>query len=283
MTWKHKIPPELAQKVVNLLYEAIGCNVNIMGDGGEIIATMQNHRLGNIHEGGRRVVAGEADYVSINEEMAKMMNGVLPGYMGPIELEGERIGCIGITGDPEFVKPMQKLAVMIILEELAKDKANKTKQTMITSIAGKIQDASASIQEASAGAQEIASTSRALENVARKIDGNVNEINRVINLVGNIVQQTNLLGLNAAIEAARAGEHGRGFSIVADEVRKLSADSAKSLKDVRIVLDEIKCSMDAITKGVAQTVVTTGEQASALQVIGANIVEINDEVQVMVD
>ncbi|MPM19212.1 hypothetical protein SDC9_65630 [bioreactor metagenome] len=283
MTWKHKIPQELAQKVVNLLYEAIGCNVNIMGNGGEIIATMQKNRLGNIHEGGRRVVAGESDYVSINEEMAKMMNGVLPGYMGPIELEGQRIGCIGITGDPEFVKPMQKLAVMIILEELAKDKANKTKQTMITNIAGKIQDASASIQEASAGAQEIASTSRALENAARKIDGNVNEINRVIDLVGNIVQQTNLLGLNAAIEAARAGEHGRGFSIVADEVRKLSADSAKSLKDVRIVLDEIKCSMDAITRGAGQTVVTTGEQASALQVIGANIVEINDEVQVMVN
>jgi len=101
-------------------------------------------------------------------------------------------------------------------------------------------------------------------------------------LVGNIVKQTNLLGLNAAIEAARAGEYGRGFSVVAEEVRKLSTNSANSLSDITKVLNEIKSSIISISQGVSQNSVTTEEQANALQIIGASIIEIQDEVAELV-
>ncbi|MEN6567526.1 MAG: sugar diacid recognition domain-containing protein [Veillonellales bacterium] len=283
MAQKHQIPQEIAQKVVNLLYEAINCNINVMGENGEIIATMQKERLGNIHEGGRRVVSGEAENVSIDAEMAKTMTGVLPGYMGPIELGGERIGCIGITGDPGQVKPIQKLAVMIITEELKKERLHSARQQIINTVAGKIQGASASIQEISAGAEEIAGTSQTMKETAQEIDQHVSDINRVVDLVRNIVMQTNLLGLNAAIEAARAGEYGRGFSIVAEEVRKLSVDSATSLQDISKTLDQIKISVLNITKGVEQTAVTTDEQATALQTVGTSIIDIQNQVMALVE
>lgn len=282
MAWKHQISQDVAQKVVDLLYEAIGCNINVMGENGEIIASMQKERIGTIHEGGRRVVTGEADYVSITAEMAKTMSGVLPGYMGPIELDGKRIGCIGITGEPDRVKPMQKLAVMIITTELKKEKKYQEKQTIISKIASNIQDASASIQEVSAGAEEIASNSQSMKDVAKRIDVSISNINRVVELVRNIVNQTNLLGLNAAIEAARAGEYGRGFGIVAEEVRKLSVDSGNSLQDIGRVLHEIENAVLNITKGVEQTAVTTEEQAIALQTIGTSITEIQEQVAVLV-
>lgn len=278
----HQIPQGLAQNVVNILHEATDRNVNIMGENGEIIATMQKHRLGTIHEGGRKVMTGEAAYVSITAEMAATMNGVLAGYMGPIEMDGKVIGCIGITGEPDEVKPLQRLAAMIVAVELAKEKEIKARQDIINKVAGKVQDASASIQEVSAGAEEIAGTSSRIEEIARKIEIGINDMSRVLDLVSAIVRQTNLLGLNAAIEAALAGQHGRGFSIVADEVRKLSAESAESLKDINKVLAEIKSSVTGITRGVAQNTVTTGEQATALQTISANIIDIQNEIAVLV-
>lgn len=282
MAWRHQVSQEVAQRVVDILFEAIGCNINIMGEDGEIIATKQKERVGVRHEGGRRVMSGEAEYVSITSEMAANMKGVLPGYMGPVEVAGKRIACIGVTGEPEQVKPLQKLAAMIVTEELKKEELYKAKQVILSKVAAKIQDASASLQEVSAGAEDIADTSRNMQVMARKIDSNINDINKVVDLVGNIVKQTNLLGLNAAIEAARAGEYGRGFGIVAEEVRKLSADSDKSLKDIGKVLNEIKSSISTITEGIGQTAITTGEQAAALQLVGSSVVDIQDEVMGLV-
>ena len=274
MAEEYQIPQSVAQKTVDLLYEAIGCNINIMGAGGKIIATKQPERLGCIHEGGRKVVAGEENYVSITKEMAETMQGVRPGHMGPVLYKDRRIGCIGITGEPNEVMPLQKLAVMILSEEIVKFYDNYAKAELLQTIAANMENASASIQEVSAGAEEIAATSKSLEAMAFKIETSVSEVKRVLDLVGNIVSQTNLLGLNAAIEAARAGEHGRGFSIVAEEVRKLAANSQASLQGTAKVLNEIQTATDEISHGVKRTVLTTSEQANVLQLISQNVMEV---------
>ncbi|WP_093795156.1 methyl-accepting chemotaxis protein [Sporomusa acidovorans] len=282
MEWKHRISKEVAENIVRIIHEATGHNVNIMGEGGEIIATMQPHRLGTIHEGGRRVVSGEAAFVSLTSEQAAAMEGVLAGYMGAIEMDGERIGCMGITGEPEEVKPLQKLASHIVVEQLRKEKEQQAKQIMLNRVANKIQDASSNIQEVAAGAEEIAATSHNMEITAKQIEDYINDINQVLDLVGSIVKQTNLLGLNAAIEAARAGEYGRGFSIVAEEVRKLSANSASSLQNINKVLFETKSSVYSIVNGIEKNAITTEQQSSALQTIGEKIMEIESEVTELV-
>ncbi|CQR70342.1 Methyl-accepting chemotaxis protein 3 [Sporomusa ovata DSM 2662] len=282
MEWRHRISKEVAENIVRIIHEATGHNVNVMGEGGEIIATMQPHRLGTIHEGGRRVVSGEEDYVSLTSEQAATMEGVLAGYMGAIDMDGERIGCMGITGEPDQVKPLQKMASYIVVEQLRKEKVQKAKQLMLNKVADKIQGASSNIQEVAAGAEEIATTSRNMEATAKQIEDYINDINRVLDLVGSIVKQTNLLGLNAAIEAARAGEYGRGFSIVAEEVRKLSANSASSLQDINKVLHDTKSSINGIVNGIEKNAVTTEQQAVALQTVGEKIMEIESEVTELV-
>ena len=282
MEWRHRISKEVAENIVRIIHEATGHNVNVMGEGGEIIATMQPHRLGTIHEGGRRVVSGEEEYVSLTSEQAATMEGVLAGYMGAIDMDGERIGCMGITGEPDQVKPLQKMASYIVVEQLRKEKVQKAKQLMLNKVADKIQGASSNIQEVAAGAEEIATTSRNMEATAKQIEDYINDINSVLNLVGSIVKQTNLLGLNAAIEAARAGEYGRGFSIVAEEVRKLSANSASSLQDINKVLYNTKSSINGIVNGIEKNAVTTEQQAVALQTVGEKIIEIESEVTELV-
>lgn len=69
---------------------------------------------------------------------------------------------------------------------------------------------------------------------------NSNKINDIVKTVTNIVNQTNLLSLNAAIEAARAGEHGHGFVVVANEVRKLAYQSENSLKEISSLISNME-------------------------------------------
>ena len=58
MAWNHPVPLELAQRVVEMIHEVTGSNVNFMGLGGEIIATKQPERLGKIHSAAESIMAG---------------------------------------------------------------------------------------------------------------------------------------------------------------------------------------------------------------------------------
>ena len=65
-------------------------------------------------------------------------------------------------------------------------------------------------------------------------------IEKIVNMINDIVEQTNLLSLNASIEAARAGEYGKGFAVVASEIRRLSEQSGNSIDNVNQVIRAIE-------------------------------------------
>lgn len=121
------------------------------------------------------------------------------------------------------------------------------------------------------GSEQVETLTKAMENVNTIIGETVNlmdtlnsqteNISGILQTINGIVEQTNLLALNAAIEAARAGEHGKGFAVVADEVRKLADSSHKAIKEVTNILNEIMNS----TRYVAEKV-KSGEHAVQLSI-----------------
>ncbi len=102
------------------------------------------------------------------------------------------------------------------------------------------------------------------------------EITSIISVIDEIAFQTNLLALNAGVEAARAGEAGKGFAVVAQEVRELAQRSAKAAKEIKAL---INMSGEHVRSGVN----LVGETGKALEVIVAEVQEINRHVGAIVE
>jgi iron only hydrogenase large subunit-like protein len=67
------------------------------------------------------------------------------------------------------------------------------------------------------------------------------ELIEACSVIGDIADQTSILGMNAAIEAAHAGEAvGKGFAVVAGEIRKLADNSGKQAVEIQNSLKNIK-------------------------------------------
>lgn len=140
--------------------------------------------------------------------------------------------------------------------------------TTIEETSGVIEELVSSIQEVASGAMEMVQSSSDSQRRAKKgeervkeleskiehvhktveetagsitkLDGQMKEINKIIELIQEIMEQTNLIALNAAIEAARAGEYGLGFAVVAEKIKELADESTLAADQVTEIIGEIQ-------------------------------------------
>ena len=102
----------LARKLIERVTKYTSYNVNIMDENGVIIASRNPERIGSFHEAAYQALHGKKDI--INVEFDDEYPGVLRGINMVIDIDGEREGVVGVTGDPEEIRPVALIMKMAI-------------------------------------------------------------------------------------------------------------------------------------------------------------------------
>ncbi len=108
-----KLTAELVQPIVDKTIEILGRNVNIMNAEGIIIGSGQKERINTFHEAAAWVIKHKKKFeVAVGD--IDYLEGVKPGVNLPIEVNGETVGVVGITGSPEEVRNFGELVRMTV-------------------------------------------------------------------------------------------------------------------------------------------------------------------------
>ncbi len=112
------------------------------------------------------------------------------------------------------------------------------------------------------GLYSMTATLRAMEGIVKSNDESFDSINRLsrysarvgefLKVIQDVVEQTNLLSLNASIIAAQAGERGKAFAVVAEEVRSLAHRTSASTKEIEDLVRNIQKETATVQRSVAQ-------------------------------
>lgn len=119
--------------VSKMISDETGCNIIICDQEGEIIEATIEERIGKRHMGSILILSGETDEAVITKEMeeeyTKIDTDTRRGYNYVITVLGQRVGSLGVAGEPVFLKPIVRIAAKTIgfyisqyLEEKEKNK-----------------------------------------------------------------------------------------------------------------------------------------------------------------
>ncbi len=85
-------------------------------------------------------------------------------------------------------------------------------------------------------------TTDGIRDLHKKVDG----IWDIVGIINNVADQTKIIAFNAELEASSSGEAGKNFHIVATEIRRLSDTIIDSIKEIKVVIDEIQRASDRL-------------------------------------
>jgi len=266
----------LAERIVDMVSDAVGQQVIVCNHEGKIIAATVKSRIGTIHEKAIKILNHEMDEAAVTPEDVARNPLLRTGYNCPIVHEGKRIGTIGITGDPVLMKPLARIAVKFVEAELA---SHAQREYIGKEVASGVASALSAANKALEASRAMSEVATALTERSREMQSRVSSTTDILELIGRMTTQINLLGLNASIEAAHAGAAGAGFAVVASEIRKLADSSKSSVDRIRALLDQFSKAVAEIDSGIKQTLDTIASQSGAIETIAEQVAKIQASLQ----
>lgn len=102
-----KLDQFIAQKIVNQLSKVISYNINIMDEKGLIIASTDPKRIETFHEIAIQLLTQNQKQIDVYD--SEQLIGTKRGVNLALEYRDAIIGVIGVTGNPDEVRPIAAL------------------------------------------------------------------------------------------------------------------------------------------------------------------------------
>ena len=120
------IGKELAQRFIERVSGHTAYNINIMDENGIIIASRDSERVGQYHEIAHRLIIGTEDMA---DTTGMNFPNVLPGINMVIEVDHVKEGVVGVTGEPDEIRPVA-LIIKMALETMLKYERQQEKERL---------------------------------------------------------------------------------------------------------------------------------------------------------
>ncbi len=123
-----RISKQVALQIVTELGDIIGQKVNLMDETGTIIASTDASRIGTVHGAAQKVIAQRRELiVTAADELA----GTRPGVNLPLEMDGQIIGVVGITGEYADIEKhgriIKKMTEILLMDDSLKEQKRLAK------------------------------------------------------------------------------------------------------------------------------------------------------------
>ncbi len=145
----------------------------------------------------------------------------------------------------------------------------------VETLAATCEEVIASTEELAASAQLLTEGITNVNHLSAEMSEEVNKTELLLAFIRKLASSSNLLGLNATIEAARAGKEGLGFQIVASEIRKMAEDSAKTVIEIKTILEKVVKKVARISDEIPKALLHSQQQALASKEIADAIISLN--------
>lgn len=262
---------EFAQHICEIVSDETGYRLIFVDKEGTIFAAYDRERIGDHHAVGKKVMDGLIDEGVVTEEEALRYQETMgvqaprPGINLPVIYKGARIANLGVSGDPDQIRPILGLTRRTINLYLENKEMLDHLTGTIENINGNLQQMLEKTEEVSVGAKEVETLTVHTQETTEASMEKVKNMEEVVKIIRQISRHSKILGLNAGIEAARVGEAGRGFAIVAKEIGKLASESENSIIHVSNILKEIQEVFQTIQTQVTTNTTITQKQTTSMQ------------------
>ena len=199
------ISATIAQDICDHIGRELDVVVSFMGKGGAIIASTARERVGTTHAIAADIMARRIDERAVSkDEAAKSAGAMREGFNVAIDLEGERIGSLGVAGPADQARRYARVARHWVLSMLRADTADAQRTKIlrelterlerdIGGLANEMTEAGRKLDVAvgtvrKAGGDCLRQTGDAA-NAARAVDGSVSAIAGVLDRLSSTSQQ----------------------------------------------------------------------------------------------
>lgn len=140
----------------------------------------------------------------------------------------------------------------------------------------KAQEGMRSMEQTRSAMSEIERANEESSDCINRLAAKTAQVGEILKVIQDVVQQTNLLSLNAFIIAAQAGDSGKAFSVVAQEVKSLALRTAESATEIDLLVNDILNETVIVRSSVSEGTARVKEGVEISELTAGALVQIEE-------